>query len=143
MPVVVRNCHDRVMSSNAWASRSFVVRLPIGIAAIVGALLVGGLVGVKLPVGAKPVTVSRGTAFFRNTDNLGTFQANRGGVSALIPGEVEWTDRSSRRESGSVPSCLRRRGEEAVAQASVEAGYTWLRLPDGGSSLIVGWIRCL
>jgi hypothetical protein len=131
------------MSSTDWARRNVVVRLPAGVAVIICALLIGGLIGVNLPFGAKPVTKSRGTAAFVHAKGVGTFQADHGGVSALIPGEVGWVDSGGRREFGSVPSCLRRHGDEDVSQASVEAGYTWLRLPDQGSFPIVGWIRCL
>ena len=132
------------MSSNDGARRDVVVRLPVCVALIICALLVGGLIGVKLPFGSKPATVSRGTAAFKLAKGVGTFQANHGGLSALIPAEVAWVDRSGRREYGSLPSCLRRHSpDENVTQAAVEAGYTWLQLPDKGSVPVVGWIRCL
>ncbi|GAA4981837.1 hypothetical protein [Actinopolymorpha pittospori] len=110
---------------------------------IVGALLVGVLVGLRLPYGSHPVTVSRGTAYFNHQEHLGTFQADHGGASALIPGEVAWTDRAGRDEVGALPSCLRAPEDESVAEARVEAGYMKPRLPNGESTLIVAWIRCL
>ncbi|WP_020575661.1 hypothetical protein [Actinopolymorpha alba] len=64
-------------------------------------------------------------------------------MTALIPGEVSWTDSRGARTVGGVPSCLITEEDDTVAHAKVEAGYTWLRLPDGGSSPVVGWIRCL
>lgn len=131
------------MSSAAWTRQTVVVRLPVAVAVVVGALLVGVLVGLRLPFGSHSVTVSRGTAYFDHQEHLGTFQADHGGASALIPGEIAWTDRAGRDEAGSLPSCLRARKDESVAGARVEAGYLKPRLPDGGSTLIVAWIRCL
>ena len=125
------------------AKRTLSVRLPILVLIVVGALVVGVLLGVNLPFGSKPLTVARGTAYLDGLGGTGTFQTSHGEVSALIPAGVPWVDRSGNREIGSVPSCLRPRKGEDLAHASVEAGYTWLRAPDGGPFPVVGWIRCL
>lgn len=141
--VLARYCHDHAMPSHRWADRTVVARLPVAVAVVVGALVVGSLIGLNLPFGSKPVVVGRGSAAFIHARHLGTFDASRSDVTALIPGEVSWTDRNGNHEGGSLPSCLRARGHQAVTMAPVEAGYTQLRLPDGSSSMIVAWIRCL
>jgi hypothetical protein len=109
----------------------------------VGALVAGVLIGMNLPFGSKRLTVAQGTAYLQDGIGSGTFQADRGGVTALIPSDIPWVDASGRSEVGSVPSCLRASGDGALPQAHVEAGYAHLRSPDGSGVLIVGWIRCL
>ena len=129
--------------ATAWTQHTVAIRVPAAIAVVAAALVAGSLIGVNLPYGSHPLTVTRGMAYYKLAEHSGTFQADRGGVSALIPGEVAWVGRDGTSESGSLADCLRRRGDEAVTQAQVEAGYAHLRHPDGGGSLIVGWIRCL
>jgi hypothetical protein len=143
---IARRRHDRLMPSRTWMNRTVAVRLPVAIpvaaAVVVCALVVGALVGLKLPFGAKPATVTHGMAIFSGARHQGTFQPD-GGPPAWIPGEVAWVDSSGQSEAGSMPSCLRGRDDATLVQASVEAGYARLRLPDNASTWIVGWIRCL
>jgi hypothetical protein len=131
------------MVAQGVALRNLAVGIPVVVALGVCALVAGVLIGLNLPFGSKPLTVTQGTAAFRHHSGSGTFQADRGGVTALIPSDVPWVDASGRSEVGSAPSCLRASGDAAVAHARVEAGYAWLRGPDGSGVLIVGWIRCL
>lgn len=72
----------------------------------------------------------------------GSFQADNG-LTALVPGEVPWTDRRGAQHHGDRPECLwdedpsdkmnRSRG------ARVEAGYRWIDIPGGGSYPLVMW----
>lgn len=126
-----------------WATRTLSARLPILGLIVVGALLAGVLLGVNLPFGSKPLTLVRGTAYVDPSGRTGTFQASRGGVTAVIPAGVAWVDRSGKSVIGAPPSCLRPRKGEDLVDASVEAGYSWLRAADGTSFPVVGWIRCL
>lgn len=120
------------MSLTGWARRTVTLRVGLVVLAVVCLLAVGALVGLNLPFGAKPLTVAKGTAHLTVSGD-GTFQADRGGVSAYIPHE---------RGTGELPSCLRHKEDQAVS-AKVEAGYAELRAPDGSGSYVVGWIRCL
>ena len=114
----------QVRAPRDWARRVVVVRLPVLIAVAIGALVAGGLIGVNLPFGATPMTVSRGTAAFSHGDHLGTIQANRGGVSALIPGEVAWLDRSGHRESAPCPAAFVREGTRRWHRPLLHASCT-------------------
>jgi hypothetical protein len=139
----VGSCHDHAMAAHVLARRDIRFGVPVVVALVLGALVAGALIGVNLPFGSKPLTVARGTAYFSSAVGKGTFQTEDESVSALILPEVGWVDRSGRGEFFSVPSCLRGTGEPAAAQASVEAAYTRLRLPEGRSMTVVAWIRCL
>lgn len=117
----------------------------IGIAALVTVALaagvIGGVVASYLPFGAKQVTVQRGVASVGGDGN-GTFQADKGGVSAYLPPKVMWTDRSGTSHIGDRPACLTAPGK-GYMDAKVEAGYVWARGPEGESYPIVTWIRRL
>lgn len=123
------------------AVRTVRLGIPALIAIVLAAGVLGGIVGFKLPFGAKSPMVQLGVASV-GTDGSGTFQADRGGASALLPAEIAWADRFGTQHSGGRPTCLVTPGDDVV-DAKVEAAYIQARGPEGGSYPIVTWIRCL
>jgi hypothetical protein len=115
--------------------------IPALIVIVLAAGVLGGVIGSYLPFGAKSPNVQRGHASV-TVNGDGTFQADHGGVSAYLPPAVQWSDGSGTLHDGSRPSCLAA-PKGSTANAEVEAGYVWVRGPEGGSYPIVTWVRCL
>ncbi|GLX03056.1 hypothetical protein Misp02_71420 [Microtetraspora sp. NBRC 16547] len=110
---------------------------------LVIATLVGAFVAANLPFGSKTLTYSYGTATVTGEEGSGVVTLEKGG-SALLPSDIAWVDRDGNTTSGGRPECLKGDGDRQVSGVRVEAGYLWVRLPEGkGSYPIVGWLRCL
>ena len=105
-------------------------------------LFMGGFIATRLPFGAVPLRVAEGHAFLTAEGNKGAFQADDG-MSASFYGNVGWTD-AGRTMGGGRPTCLwdDRTHSPRPKGARVEAGYRWVRTPDGVSLPIVAWLKC-
>lgn len=125
-----------VSSRSAWRRT---VRVPlIGLVAVVLVSTGAGLwLGGRLPWGKATLTVESGTALLH--DRREGFASFDGGDGFQIGFDVEsivWSTGSTQGEGGPVP-CLRE-GHQVAAQA----GYRWVRLPDGGARPFLLWLRC-
>ncbi|GGO16419.1 hypothetical protein GCM10011574_39000 [Microbispora bryophytorum] len=110
---------------------------------VVVALFAGGFIATRLPFGTVPLRVAEGHAFLTSEGKKGAFQADNG-VSSSFYGNVVWTD-AGQPTVGGRPSCLwdKQTNSPRPAGARVEAGYRWVRTPDGVSLPIVAWLKCL
>ncbi|WP_433349191.1 hypothetical protein ACQP25_35935 [Microtetraspora malaysiensis] len=105
--------------------------------------LAGAFVADNLPFGSKTLTYSYGTATVIGEEGSGFVTIEKGG-NILLPSDIAWVDREGNTTSGGRPECLKGEGDRQVGGVRVEAGYLWVRLPEGkGSYPIVGWLRCL
>jgi hypothetical protein len=102
------------------ARRPVRLSIPVLVAIVLAAGVLGGVIASYLPFGAKSPLVQRGHAAVA----------------------VQWSDGSSAAVHEGRPSCLAA-AKGSTANAAVEAGYVWVRGPEGGSYPIVTWIRCL
>ncbi|MEV7804476.1 hypothetical protein AB0O28_16165 [Microbispora sp. NPDC088329] len=109
---------------------------------VLAALFVGGFIATRLPFGAVPLRVAEGHAFLMAEGRKGAFQADNG-ISASFYDNVVWTD-AGQPTVGGRPSCLwdDRTNSPRPTGARVEAGYRWVRTPDGVSLPIVAWLKC-
>ncbi|MEU8275011.1 hypothetical protein ACFYOK_08525 [Microbispora bryophytorum] len=109
---------------------------------VVVALFAGGFIATRLPFGTVPLRVAEGHAFLMADGEKGAFQADSG-ISASFYGNVVWTA-AGQTTVGGRPSCLWDKQTKSArpAGARVEAGYRWVRTPDGVSLPIVAWLKC-
>ncbi|WP_204286237.1 hypothetical protein [Microbispora amethystogenes] len=123
------------------------VTLPwgLGVAALGLALVVGGLVTVRLGFGDVRLTLAKGRAMLNGSGVSGTFQPDDG-PAVLLPGVIPWTDGSGSVHHGGRPACLWDRdpsdGMNRSPGARVQAGYRWVETPGGTSYPLVMWLRC-
>jgi hypothetical protein len=117
------------------------VTLPVLIlvAAVAASLLIGGLIGAQVPYGKQPLRLVEGEARLMNKQDWQTSftpddSSNQHGFLA----ESVWYSDGSTEGEG-VPPCLRRVNQPVP----VQIGYLWVAYPDGGSSPVVAWVRCL
>jgi hypothetical protein len=105
-------------------------------------LFMGGFIATRLPFGAVPLRVAEGHAFLTAEGKKGAFQADDG-MSASFHDNVVWTD-AGRTMVGGRPTCLwdDRTNNPRPEGARVEAGYQWVRTPDGVSLPVVAWLKC-
>jgi hypothetical protein len=107
------------------------------IAVALMAALVGVLVGNNLSWGSKSLTVERGTAVLLNkATGLASFKGEDGTDPSFDADSVFWSNNGVSGDGS--PPCLRSQNRPV----SVDAGYTWVELPGGGSSPVLVWLRC-
>ncbi|MEU8195092.1 hypothetical protein AB0C10_15070 [Microbispora amethystogenes] len=117
----------------------------LGIAALALALVVGGLVTVRLGLGDVRLALAEGHARLNGPGVSGTFQPDDG-PAVLLPAEIPWTDGSGSVHHGGRPACLWDRdpsdGMNRIEGARVQAGYRWVETPGETSYPLVMWLRC-
>lgn len=106
---------------------------------VVAALLVGGLVGNRVPYGKQPLRLVEGEARLMNKQDWQTSFTphDAGNQHGFLAESVWYSDDGT--EGHGVPPCLRRINQPA----QVQIGYLWVAYPDGGGSPVVAWVRCL
>lgn len=109
------------------------------LAAVMVAVLVGGLLGNNTRLGSKELTVMTGRAMLQNSENwLSDFDTDDPDDQLSFNADSVWWSGVGREGQG-VPPCLEREGE----WVPVRVGYTWVDFPDGGSAPFVTWVECL
>ncbi|WP_157544897.1 hypothetical protein [Microtetraspora fusca] len=118
-------------------------RMQLALIAVAAALL-GGFVATYLPFGTVPLRVAEGQAWLMADGEEGSFQADNG-VTAAFRANMVWTDAGGQTTVGGRPSCLwdAQAHEPRSRGARVEAGYRWVKTPDGISFPIAAWLKCL
>ncbi len=109
---------------------------------VLGSALTGGVMANLLPNGVAPLQVAEGRAVLMN-DGSGTFVMEDESFSAFIPAGIPWDDPSGASHMGDRPGCLSDGKNDTATQARVEAGYTTVSMPSGGSYTVVAWLKCL
>lgn len=108
------------------------------LAAVMGAVLVGGLLGNNTQLGSKELTVKTGRAMLHNTDNwLTSFDTDDPDDQLAFHADAVWYSTPGTQGEG-VPPCLRE-----GKQVPVRVGYTGVDLPGGGGTSMVAWVECL
>lgn len=110
----------------------------IGLVVVVLVATVAGFwLGGRLPWGKATLTVESGTAVLHDPrSGFASFDGDDGFQIGFDVESIVWST-GSRQGEGGIPPCLREgRAEHA------QAGYRWVRLPDGGARPFVLWLRC-
>lgn len=116
------------------------VSLPVWgiLAAVMAAVLVGGLLGNNTRLGSKELTVKTGRAMLHNTDNwLTSFDTDDPDDQLAFHADAVWYS-SPEAEGEGVPPCL-----SEGRWTPVRIGYTGVDFPDGGGAPVVAWVECL
>jgi hypothetical protein len=117
------------------------IRVPALLLALmlVAALLVGALIGSRVPFGKQPLRLVEGEARLMNKQDWQTsFTPSGGGQQHGFLAQSVWYSAGSTGGHG-VPPCLR----QVNRPVPVQIGYLWVAHPDGGGSPSVTWVRCL
>ncbi|GII81754.1 hypothetical protein Sru01_67360 [Sphaerisporangium rufum] len=111
---------------------------------VLAALIAGGFIGSYLPIGTVPLRVVEGQAWMMADGEKGSFQADDG-LSAGFHDDVVWSRAGGTVTVGGRPSCLWNHETRTPLDRAtrVEAGYRWIKTPDGVSYPVVVWLRCL
>ncbi|GIH69557.1 hypothetical protein Mth01_18100 [Sphaerimonospora thailandensis] len=131
------------MTRDMHPKRLSLTRTQLALVTVVAAL-VGGFVATYLPFGTVPLRVAEGQAWLMADGRVGSFQADNG-VTTAFSADLVWTNANGQTTAGVRPSCLWETQAHAPLSrgAKVEAGYRWVKTPDGVSSPIVAWLKCL
>ena len=127
---------SRAVYRSVWRRTVQVPLVGLVMVVLVGAVA-GSWFGGRPSWGTATLTLESGTAVLHDPQSgFASFDGEDGFQIGFDVESIVWST-GGRRGEGGIPPCLRK-GRSVPAQA----GYQWVRFPDGGSRPFLLWLRC-